>query len=312
VFEPLQQPAARPRLRVSAYIPCYNAERTIGQAIASLFAQWRKPDEVMVVDDGSTDRSLNIALTYPVKVWRHKGNRGLAAARNTALHGASGDLIASIDADCFAEPRWLGRLVKRIEADSAVIGAGGATVEEHQRSLADRWRAQHLRQHLGSTPLDNVEFLFGANTVFRRASLLAIGGYNASLRTNGEDRDLCRRLLERHRQSRLLYDPKAVVQHLREDTIGSVIETKWRYLHFPAGVLHPYDDRVDALRRTADLMGQLWRKDLMSDVQARRVDLAGITLMALTAIPVFQFRAYRRRRRELRQAQAPAATPKSY
>jgi glycosyltransferase involved in cell wall biosynthesis len=294
-------------LRITAYIPCYNGERTIGQAIASLFAQWHRPDEIIVVDDGSTDRSVEIALRYPVKVWRHKQNRGLAATRNTAINNATGELVAAIDADCFAEPSWLSRLARTLENDPTVIGAAGATVEAVQRGIADRWRIHHLRQHMGPKPIANADFLFGANTVFRRTALLAVGGYNPAMRTNGEDRDICTRLRRHLAGSKLAYDPRAIVQHHREDTIATVIATKWRYLHFPAAIHRPYDDPWDVAKRTATLMGQVWRKDLGSDLAARRFDQATLSLLVLSAMPFYQLRAFYRRRLERRQIQKDQA-----
>ena len=65
-------------LKISVYVPCYNAERTIAPCIASLIAQRRKPDEILVVDDGSTDRSFDIAKRFPgIKIVQHTKNKDM-------------------------------------------------------------------------------------------------------------------------------------------------------------------------------------------------------------------------------------------
>src|SRR5262249_51166246 len=94
--------------RITAYVPAYNAAQFLAGCIESLLAQTLVPTEILVIDDGSSDNSVEIAQRYPrVRVIRHDRNRGLAAARNTAFRSAECELIASLDADCIAEPSWL-------------------------------------------------------------------------------------------------------------------------------------------------------------------------------------------------------------
>lgn len=86
---------------VSIIVPLYNAEKYIGEAIASAMAQTWPFKEILVVDDGSTDRSLSIAQTYQsdwVKVISQP-NKGASAARNTGLKHATGNFIQFLDAD---------------------------------------------------------------------------------------------------------------------------------------------------------------------------------------------------------------------
>ncbi|MDX1565811.1 MAG: glycosyltransferase family 2 protein, partial [Phycisphaeraceae bacterium] len=112
---------------ITLYIPCFNAKRTLAECLEGVMAQTRPADEILVIDDGSTDGSAEIAEQLPVRVIQHEVNRGLGAARNTALEAAGGDLVASLDADCVPDPNWLGRLADQLEPDN-VIGAGGQLV----------------------------------------------------------------------------------------------------------------------------------------------------------------------------------------
>jgi len=219
-----QQAAMAPQ--VSAYVPCCNAEAWIGRVLEGVLSQTVKLAEVIVVDDGSRDRSAEIASRYPVRVIRHEKNRGLAAARNTAMQAVQSELVAAVDSDVVPERDWLERLAPHFSGGKVALG-GGKLVESVDRTLADRWRAVHLQQHWGDTPVVNPAFVFGANTVARRSAVLEAGGYDERLRTNGEDSDLSRRLRERGCDT--FYEPAAVCRHLREDTVESALTTFWRY-----------------------------------------------------------------------------------
>ncbi|MFC1705554.1 glycosyltransferase [Planctomycetota bacterium] len=213
-------------MNVSVYVPCFNAVRTVGVALDSLLRQTHRPDEVILVDDGSTDGSAMIAEQFPVRVVRHQQNRGLGAARNTGLRAAKHGLVASIDADCRASPLWLASLFSHM-TEQRCVGVGGRLIEQHHTATADAWRSVHMRQDWGATRQQNPRFLFGCNTLFRRDVVLAAGGYQEHLRTNFEDVDLSQRLLRENHD--LVYEPAAEVQHLRRDSIPSLLSTYWRW-----------------------------------------------------------------------------------
>ena len=105
-------------LRISVVIPAYRASRTLGRALDSLRAQDRRPDEVIVVDDGSPDgqevRDL-VAGLDGVRLIRQP-NGGAASARNAGIEAANGDLIAFLDADDYWEPG-------KLRLQLAVLGA---------------------------------------------------------------------------------------------------------------------------------------------------------------------------------------------
>lgn len=87
--------------RVSIIIPCYNAERWLNECLRSAFAQTWRDCEIILVNDGSTDQSLELANTYAprgLKIFS-QSNRGAAAARNTGLLAATGQYIQFLDAD---------------------------------------------------------------------------------------------------------------------------------------------------------------------------------------------------------------------
>ena len=102
--------------RISVYIPAYNCAEYLSRCIAGLLQQSLRPDEILVIDDGSRDSTREIANSYnEVTLISHPENCGLGAARNTAFQSARNELVASLDADCVPEPEWLASLAARID-----------------------------------------------------------------------------------------------------------------------------------------------------------------------------------------------------
>ena len=103
--------------RVSVIIPSYNCARYLGRAIDSVSAQTYKDYEILVVDDGSTDDTKDVAMQYGRKVtYLYQQNRGVSAARNHAISKASGELLAYLDADDMWYPEKLERQVAFLDA----------------------------------------------------------------------------------------------------------------------------------------------------------------------------------------------------
>ena len=260
---------------ITLYVPCFNGASFLERCIEGIRLQTRAPDRLVLVDDGSTDGTADVARSLGFEVISHAKNSGLGAARNTALRACNTELIASLDADCVAHPRWLERLESALSRERAA-GVGGMLIETNNLALADRWRTHHMRQHWGPDPLQNPPFLFGNNNLFHKASLIAAGGYNERYRTNFEDVAMSRALYSAG--FTLYYDPSASVQHLRSDSIGSVVRTNWRWraADHDGGTSVSTLVRSLWLQRSRELAGFL-RCDM------RNADLAG-GLLSLAAV----------------------------
>jgi glycosyltransferase involved in cell wall biosynthesis len=273
--------------KVSVYIPAYNAAEFLARAIQGVLSQTRPADEILIIDDGSRDATCQIAAKFPVRVVRHERNLGLGAARNTGFREARFDLVASLDADCVPEPGWLAGLLPHL-ADPKVAGAGGRLTEGVQRTVADRWRRAHMPQEWGEAPLRNPRFLFGCNNVFRRSAVLEVGGYDETMRTNGEDVDLSQRLLARGWN--FVYEPAARATHLRHDTVRSILDAYWRWWRF--GV-RAYANGVRLRSVLGHALFVHFRYNFLgfirSDLRARRLDLLGLDLLALGYFPYRDF-----------------------
>jgi GT2 family glycosyltransferase len=223
--------------------------------VRSALAQTRPPDEIIVVDDASTDESTEVLGTLPVVLLRHAQNQGPAAARNTALGVASGDIVLYVDADAYAEPHLIEVLLRAYRQFShpRVAGIGGRGIESNVQGVYDRWRALHARQDFGPKPRCNVPYLFTLCASYRREILLQVGGFDLFFPINaGEDVDLGYRL--RRAGYKLCYTPDAIVYHQHVDTEESLKRVQhnwfyWSYLAKKRTRLHPWTLFAGTLRR---------------------------------------------------------------
>jgi hypothetical protein len=109
-------------LQLSVVIPCFNYEAFVSEAIESLLAGTRRPDEMIVVDDGSSDGSAAVARRFAEVTLIEKPNGGMASALNAGFAAATGDVVVLLDADDIAEPRRL-EWIERAFADPTVCMA---------------------------------------------------------------------------------------------------------------------------------------------------------------------------------------------
>jgi len=278
--------------KVSLYIPCYNVEGFIKECLESIFRQTYPIDEILIIDDGSNDRTAEIASRYPVRIIKHKENKGLAASRNTAFKEARNEFVASVDADCVLRPDWLEQLIKNFTGDK-IAGLGGMLIERYTLSAADKWRVAHMSQHWGDDCIENPPFLYGNNTVFKKGALKSVGFYNKIFKNNYEDVDLSMRLSESG--FILMYNPKAKVEHLCQDTIRSALSSYWQWdyhIHMNPNTINKMVRRLSArigkLAYLPETVGQFLRDDL----QEKNYILLPIDLILLFYYPWLDFKYF--------------------
>ncbi|MCR4676280.1 MAG: glycosyltransferase [Sphaerochaetaceae bacterium] len=127
---------------VSVIVPAFNVEKYIEKCVLSIKNQTYKDIEIILVDDGSKDRTGEIcdslSLKYPRIIVAHKQNGGLAGARNTGLKMASGRYVCFVDSDDFVEPFYVERLYASIKKnDSDIAFCGYDRVDESYRRIED-------------------------------------------------------------------------------------------------------------------------------------------------------------------------------
>jgi len=217
----------RPWPRVSVVVCNYNGGKTLDETLTSL-ERLDYPDyEILYVDDGSTDDSLSIARRQGARVRiLAQENCGLSVARNVGAEAATGEIVAYIDSDAFADPDWLRYLVLAMDA-----GPFGCVGGPNLTPASDGLAAQFLAVCPGNPTVvlkNNVEaeHVAGVNMAIRRDVLLQIGGFDPIHRRAGDDVDLCWRLEDA--AIRVGFAPAAIVWHHRRTSLA-------RYLKQQAG-----------------------------------------------------------------------------
>ncbi|HEM61855.1 MAG TPA: glycosyltransferase, partial [Chloroflexi bacterium] len=164
---------------ISVVVPALDEEKYIGQCLSSLTAQTYPSDlyEIIVVDNGSTDRTSEIARRFGVNVV-HEPQRGVARARHRGTEEARGEIIAGTDADALAPPIWVEEIARTFRSDEA-LGAVTGPILFRDGSSFDRWSARYvcnwatmLSYTLGRGVVS------GNNFAVRTSEYWRVGGFN--------------------------------------------------------------------------------------------------------------------------------------
>ncbi len=230
-------------LSVSLVIPVLNAARTLPRCLAALGRLDPKPDEIIFVDNGSSDGSQGFVKAFESEQtgWTVRclvqPTRGASAARNTGIKASAGEIIAFTDADCEPDTDWLKRLVVPFQ-DPAVGGVAGRIVGATGGSVLELFSALYTLQspeqpsvHTAWTPWAGG--FPTANLAVRRSLLEQLGGFDESVAIYGEDYDLCARLYRLG--AAIVYRPEAVVRHHHRTTLAGLLRQAYGF-----GCSHAY------------------------------------------------------------------------
>jgi len=207
---------------------------------------------VILVDDGSTDATRQIAFAHPnVRYFRHEKNLGLSVARNTGIAAALGEIIAFTDADCRADEDWLYYLVGSL-LESEFAGMGGPNLLPPEDSLvaAAVMASPGGPAHIMLTDRQ-AEHIPGCNMAFHKWALEQVGGFDPIFHKAGDDVDLCWRL----QQSGLKigFSPSAFVWHYRRPAIGAYLSQQRGYGDAEALLVRKHPECFNSFG------GSLWR-----------------------------------------------------
>lgn len=182
---------------VSAIIPAYNAERYLAAAILSVLAQTYPRMEIVVVDDGSTDHTADIAASFGTAVrYIRQPNQGVSVARNRGMTEARGEYLAFLDADDEWLPRKIEVQVARLEARPSAAASFTGKVYVDERRGIETVEMLHLEPDMVGSLLLVSGFVGPPSALLvRRDTLLELGGFDTHL-SQSADQDLWIRLAE--------------------------------------------------------------------------------------------------------------------
>lgn len=183
-------------MNISICITVKDEERGVGALLESLLVQTKKADEIVIVDGGSIDKTVEIIRHYQkknkqslatsggkkIKLLIEKG--GIAHGRNTAIEIAKYPIIAQIDAGCIAKPDWLEKITEPFKHEAVGVSAG------FYEMVANSSLQKAMNLYLGVHPkrFNPSTFLPSARSVaFKKEVWEKIGGYDEKLEKGGED-----------------------------------------------------------------------------------------------------------------------------
>ena len=178
----------------------HNEARYLAACLHSVLAQSRRPDDLLVINNASTDETGAVARQIPGVRVVDEPRKGLVVARETGRREARGNLLVYVDADCRAPLMWLERVARRFDRDPDLVALSGP----YRFFDWDWWGRALIRAYdytLAPATVLLVKYLLRLGTVFyggnfavRRAALDAIDGFDTRIEFHGEDTNLGRRL----------------------------------------------------------------------------------------------------------------------
>jgi glycosyltransferase involved in cell wall biosynthesis len=241
-------------MRVSILIPCFNAERWIAQAIESALAQTWPSREVIVVDDGSTDGSLEVVKSFGSNIqWETGPNRGGNAARNRLLELAGGSWVQYLDADDYLLPEKIAAQVACLSAvGDADVVFGPVTLEHWSEGKAARELLPIPEPHDPWVLLARWYLPQTGAPLWRKQAIADVGGWKID-QLRCQEHELYMRLLAAGK--RFAYCPAtgAVYRQWSEQTLWKSDRAKTRQV------------RLDIVRRAEGLLSD--RGELTPDRQ---------------------------------------------
>jgi glycosyltransferase involved in cell wall biosynthesis len=163
-----QSPISNLQPSISIIIPAYNVEGSIGNVLEGLRA-WRDRAEIIVIDDGSTDRTAEIAERAGVRVIRHRVNKGYGAALKAGIRAARGEVIVMMDSDGEHDAAQIQALLDAMPDNEMVVGARGKGSHAPLLRRPGKWILSKVANYLAET---NIPDLNSGLRAFRKDIVL--------------------------------------------------------------------------------------------------------------------------------------------
>ncbi len=266
-------------MEASIIIPCYNCEKTIKTILTAISKQTLKPKEIIVIDDGSTDRTKEIIFEVLKKeklniryFWQK--NSGPAKARNEGAKRATAEIITFADSDCIPEINWLFEMIKPFEKKD-VSGIQGAYKSRQKELIARFGQIEIEERYEKMKHSKNIDWIGSYSAAFRRKEFLSLGGYDESFPiASGEDPEFSFRLAKRG--GKLIFNPNAIVYHTHPSKLVKYLKTKFFRAYYRPKMYSKHKEKILTDSYTPQLL-------------KIQIPLSGIIIAALITAPIVGF-----------------------
>lgn len=188
-------------MKISFVVPAYNEQDYIGPCLESIVSEIQQSGscgEIIVVNNASTDKTKEIALSFSGVKVIDEPKKGLAYARQAGYLASSGDLIANIDADSLLAAGWIDTVVKKFRHPKIIALSGPVIYHDLPVSsnifIRIYYYFAYISYIVNRFILRSGSLIQGANFVVRRTALQKVGGFNTAFSFYGEDTETARRL----------------------------------------------------------------------------------------------------------------------
>lgn len=213
----------------SVVIPARNAAQLLPTCLAAISAQTMPSSafEVIVVDDGSTDDTANVAQRHGATCFLQP-HKGPAAARNRGANRARGRVVVFTDADCRPEPNWLETMVQALDSGekNGVVGVQGRYATDQQRLVARFAQAEFEDRYDLMHAAPTIDLVATYSAAYQRDIFLKVGGFDERFpQADNEDTELSYRLVTKGHA--LALAPQAVVRHQHPASLKRYLKLKF-------------------------------------------------------------------------------------
>lgn len=200
-------------IKAAITLGAYNEENNIGKFLDAALRQTYMPSEIIIVDDGSTDKTAEIvkkyAASHPIIKYIYQKNSGPACARNNAWKNSNADVCVFTDGDCVPKENWIEELIKPLEDDSVAAAGGGYETINKDKILARfiGYEIDYRYRNIGKEITAHGTY----NLAVKKNVLKEVGGFDEKYkRPSGEDWDLTYRISQKYK---IIFVRSAIVGH---------------------------------------------------------------------------------------------------
>lgn len=207
---------------------CYNNENSVLHAVNSILQQTHTVEELIVIDDGSSDNSCEKLKKLPVRIHRLNKNKGRGFARNLAMKICKNDLVLCCDATNSLDTDFLRIAIEHFKDNQDLCSVSGIIKARSINGAVSRWRSRHLfKEGLSYLPghITNTT-LVTYGTLVRKSIIMNVGNYNPKF-IHSEDEELGQRLKRQGYKS--WGNPKLITYSEVNNSIMQVLERHWRW-----------------------------------------------------------------------------------